>query len=147
MADRFGEPADPYEEEGLPATDNVLPGKQIAGDTQDFMMVPGDEPEAVDDWGTTALEESLGEPLDLRLSREEPDVLSQVDSPPSAEADSDNPYPLDRDEHVGRIVDLDEGAHEDAEADMVASDVGTDGGGFSAEERAMHVVYETEAES
>jgi len=63
MRERISEPADPYEEEGLPGTDNVLPGKQIAGDTQDFMVVPGDEPEAVNDWGTTALEESLGEPL------------------------------------------------------------------------------------
>jgi hypothetical protein len=147
MANRFGEPADPYEEEGLPSTDNVLPGKQIAGDTQDFMMVPGDRPEAVDQWGTTPLEESLGEPLDLRLSREEPDVLAQVDTPASAEDDSDNPYPLDRDERVGRIVDLDEGAREDVDPDMVANDVGTDNGGFSAEERAMHIVSENEAGS
>ena len=145
MASRISEPADPYEEEGLPATDNVLPGKQIAGDTQDFMMVPGDEPEAVDDWGTTALEESLGEPLDLRLSREEPNVLAQVDTPANGEADSDNPYPSDREEHVGRIVDLDEGVREDVDPDMAASDVGTDNGGFSAEERAMHIVSETEA--
>jgi hypothetical protein len=142
MASRIGEPADPYEEAGLPATDDVLPGKQITGDTQDEMMVPGEEPTAVDEWGTTAREESLGEPLDLRLSREEPDVLDQLDTPASAEPDSDNPYPVERDEHVGRIVDLDEGAREDVDADMVASDVGTDSGGFSAEERAMHIVYD-----
>jgi hypothetical protein len=143
MRDRIGEPADPYEEEGLPSTDNVLPGKQIAGDTQDFMVVPGDAPEAVDDWGTTALEESLGEPLDRRLSREQPDVLADADRPASAEFDSDNPYPVDREEHVGRIVDLDEGAREDVDADMSGTDVGTDGGGFSAEERAMHIEHDT----
>jgi hypothetical protein len=144
MANRISEPADPYEENGLPATDDVLPGKQIAGDTQDFMVVPADEPEAVDDWGTTALEEALGEPHDLRLSREEPDVLTMVDTPASDEEDSDLPYPTDREERVGRIVDLDEGARDDVDPEMTASDVGTDGGGFSAEERAMHIVSENE---
>jgi hypothetical protein len=142
MRDRFSEPADPYEEQGLPATDNFLPGKEIAGDTQDFMVVPGEEPEAVDDWGTTALEETLGEPLDARLAREEPDVLAAADRPASAEFDSDNPYPLDREEHVGRLVDLDEGAREDVDPEMTGDDVGTDGGGFSAEERAMHIEYD-----
>ena len=140
MAERISEPADPYEEAGLPGLDNVLPGKQIAGDTQDFMVVPGDEPEAVKDWGTTALEESLGEPLDLRLSREEPDVLAQADRSASEETDSDDPYPVDREEHVGRIVDTDLGVGLDDEPDMIGSDVGTDNGGFSAEERAMHIV-------
>ena len=40
-----------------------------------------DTPLAVDDYGTTAAEEAAGEPLDLRLSREEPDVLDQVEEP------------------------------------------------------------------
>jgi len=140
MAQRTGEPADPYEEEGLPAQGDYTAGKAIAGDTEGFMVVPGDEPEAVDEWGTTALEESLGEPLDLRLSREEPDVMASAGTTASAEFDSDEPYPVDRDERVGRIVDTDEGAGVDDEADMVGGDVGTDNGGFSAEERAMHLV-------
>lgn len=143
--ERIGEPADPYEEEGLPATDNALPGKQITGDPQDDMVVPGDEPTAVDDYGTTAAEQLEGEPLDLRLSREEPEVLSAAGRPASADPESDDPYPVDPDERVGRIVQPDEGARADTEPDLVGTEVGTDGGGFSAEERAMHVEPETGA--
>jgi hypothetical protein len=36
----------------------------------------------------------------------------------------------------------DEGAHEDDESDLIAGDVGIDGGAASAEEAAMHVVDE-----
>ena len=140
--ERFSEPADPYEEAGLPSTDNALPGKQITGDAQEEMVVPGERPQAVNQWGTTALEEVLGEPLDLRLSHEEPDVFAQLNQPASSEPDSDDPYPTDRDERVGRIVDIDGGSGEDEESAMIASSVGTDGGGFSAEERAMHIVYD-----
>jgi hypothetical protein len=41
---------------------------------------------------------------------------------------------------AGRLVEPDEGAHEDTEKDLVAEDVGIDGGAASAEEAAMHVV-------
>ncbi|MFL6136305.1 MAG: DUF5709 domain-containing protein [Frankiaceae bacterium] len=136
---RFPDPGDPYEDEGLPGTDNALPGKQITGDPQDDIAVPGDTPLAVDDYGTTAEEQAAGEPLDLRLSREEPDVLDAVDSDPRDEIDSDEPFPADREERVGRIVEPDEGARSDDEPTMVGYDADTDGGGFSAEERAMHI--------
>jgi hypothetical protein len=43
---------------------------------------------------------------------------------------------------VGRLVEPDEGAHTDTEKDVVASDVGIDGGGESAEEAALHVEEE-----
>lgn len=39
---------------------------------------------------------------------------------------------------VGRLVDPDEGAHTDQEADAVAYDAGSAGGGASAEELAVH---------
>ena len=45
-------------------------------------------------------------------------------------------------ERSGRLVAPDEGAHEDEEKDLVATDVGIDGGAASAEEAAMHVVDE-----
>ena len=51
----------------------------------------------------------------------------------------EGPAAADPEERVGRIVEDDEGAHEDEEATAVAHDVGTDFGGFSAEERAMHI--------
>lgn len=136
---RIPEPADPFEEEGLPVGEDGLPGKLITGDAQDGMEPPHDYPVAVNEYGTTAEEQALGEPLDLRLSREEPEVLAAADVPAEDSPDSDSPYPEDPEERVGRIVDVDEGARTDTETDAVAYDVGTDRGGFSAEERAMHL--------
>jgi len=44
------------------------------------------------------------------------------------------------DRRSGRLMAHDQGAHEDAESDMVADDVGIDGGGSSAEEAAVHII-------
>lgn len=139
MTSRIPEPADPFEEEGLPGSEDGLPGKRITGDAQDGMVPPHDYPLAVDEYGITAEEQSLGEPLDLRLSREEPDVTAAADLPADESEGSDSPYPEDADQRVGRIVDADQGARTDTEKDSVGYDVGTDTGGFSAEERAMHI--------
>jgi hypothetical protein len=137
---RIPEAADPFEEEGLASPDPGYDGKRETGDTQEEIPVPGERPVAVDEWGTTAAEEIAGEPLDLRLSREEPDLLERAQTTPADESpDADQPYPVDRDERAGRIVEADEGARSDTEPDAVALEVGTDGGGFSAEERAMHI--------
>lgn len=90
---------------------------------------PRDAPLAVDEFGTTAAEMHDGEPLDGRIAREEPDVLSLAD----VNADESSG------QGVGRIVESDEGAGSDTEAEMVAADVGTDLGDYSPEEAAMHV--------
>jgi hypothetical protein len=142
VSSRIGDPSDPFEDEGLASPDPELAAKRITGDTQDDVPVPGDRPVAVNDFGTTVAEQQAGEPLELRLAREEPDLLTRADSPPDLSDDADNPYPVDREERVGRIVETDEGAREDTEADVVALDVGTDGGGFTAEERAMRIERE-----
>lgn len=142
MSSRFGEPSDPFEDEGQASAEPGLPGKRITGDPQDDMPVAGDRPLAVDEYGTTALEESLGEPLDVRLAREEPELIETAPPVIDDREGIDNPYPADREEQVGRIVETDEGARGDAEADLVCIDVGTDEGGFTAEERAMHIVPE-----
>lgn len=145
MTSRLPDPADPYEEEGLASPNADLPGKRITGDPQDDMAVPGDEPVAVDDFGTTAEEEAAGEPLDLRLAREEPDLLERAAGTDADDGpDAAQPYPEDHDERVGRIVEEDQGGRPDTEPDAVGLDVGTDSGGFSAEERAMHVVPDPE---
>ena len=39
---RIPDPVDPYEDAGLPATDDALPGKLITGDVQDDVVVPTD---------------------------------------------------------------------------------------------------------
>lgn len=123
---------------------------------------PGDDPldrgvAAPDRWsagerfGTTADEQAEGESLDDLLAEEEPDT--------SLEDDDDDELPEDRDDadeaeeyvdglllddgpdpRAGRLVAEDEGAHPDEEADLVARDVGIDGGAASAEEAALHVV-------
>ena len=142
MSSRIGEPSDPFEDEGQASAEPGLAGKRITGDPQEDMPVAGDRPLAVDDFGTTALEESMGEPLDGRLAREEPELLETAPPVISDREGIDNPYPADREEQVGRIVETDEGARGDDEADAIAIDVGTDQGGFTAEERAMHIERE-----
>ena len=143
MSSRIPDPADPFEEEGLAAgAEDGLPSKRITGDPQDDMVVPGDRPMAVEDYGTTVAEEREGESIDRRLGREQPDLTSHADSDADESEQADQPYPEDPDERVGRIVEADEGVREDDESDAVALDVGTDQGGFTAEERAMHVERE-----
>jgi hypothetical protein len=100
---------------------------------------PHDTALAADDFGTTPAEVHDGESLDGRIAREEDDVLAQVDLDADERAGSDTPFGERAGQGVGRLVEPDEGARADTEADMVAADVGTDLGGYSAEEAAMHL--------
>jgi Family of unknown function (DUF5709) len=45
---------------------------------------------------------------------------------------------------AGRLVAPDQGFGEDADADLVADDVGIDGGAASAEEAAVHIIDDDE---
>ena len=144
MSSRIPDPADPFEEQGLASPDPDDDGKRITGDAQEQMAVPAERPVASTDYGTTADEELHDEPLDARLAREEPDMQQRASLPADESTDADQPYPEDPEEKVGRIVEPDEGARTDDEASAVANQVGTDKGGFSAEERAMHVVPDPE---
>src|SRR4051812_6105105 len=122
---RIPETPSPMEEEGVPETDQTY-----------AFEPPRDAPIAADEFGTTATEMHDGEPLDGRIAREEPDVIDLV----GAEADeSDTSHGEGAGQGVGRLVESDEGARTDSEAEMVAADVGTDLGGYSAEESAMHL--------
>ena len=47
---------------------------------------------------------------------------------------------------AGRLVAEDEGSHPDRESDLVAQDVGIDGGAAGAEEAAVHLTDEDEDE-
>jgi hypothetical protein len=114
---RIPETPSAYEAEGIPETDQ-----------SEGYEPPHDALIAADEFGTTAAEMHEGEPLDGRLAREEPDVIDLA----SVDADESAPP-------VGRLVESDEGARTDTEAEMVAADVGTDLGGYSAEESAMHL--------
>jgi len=122
---------------------------------------PGDDPldrgvaaperwSAGERFGTTADEQAEGESLDDLLAEEEPDTSLEEDDDELPEdrddADEADEYVdgllLDDgpDPRAGRLVAEDEGAHPDEEADLVATDVGIDGGAASAEEAALHVV-------
>ncbi len=125
-------PVSAVEDNGLPNLDGSLPEDETIGEAQDRLHTPRDSAMASFDRGTTANEVRAGEPLDVRLAREEPDVLTG------------DPYPVEgeRDPEAGRLVESDEGAREDTEKETTARDVGIDHGQRSAEEAAMHIVEE-----
>ena len=109
-------------------------------------------------YGTTAEEEEEGESLDQLLAEEEPDTGAGEDydeedegdiagDPDAADEDLDGLLLDDGpDPRSGRLVADDEGAHADAEADLVAHDVGVDGGAASAEEAAVHTVEDDDTD-
>ena len=89
-------------------------------------------------YGNTPYEEEVGETLDQRIAQEVPE-------PDPYEAAANEREYVDGevgDRRSGRLVAEDEGAHEDTEADMVADDVGINGGASTAEEAAVHVIDE-----
>jgi len=139
MSSRIPEHPSDAEAEGIPDPGFSEPGQAATGDTEATMEPPHDTAVAVDEWGTTASEQAEGEPLDARLAREEDDVLAAVDQPADESAGADTPFDERAGQGVGRLVETDEGARSDTEADLVAGDVGTDLGGYSAEESAMHL--------
>lgn len=123
-----------FEDEGIPDLQDGTPQQQWARDPEESPL-PGEEPVALDDFGTTAEEQRAGEPLDSRLARERPDRSTENEDDPDA------PWPAwaPPAESPGRLVDPDEGVRSDTEREAIASDVGVDGGGYSAEEDAMHI--------
>ncbi|HEU5160141.1 MAG TPA: DUF5709 domain-containing protein [Streptosporangiaceae bacterium] len=126
------DPESSLEDEGIPDMQDGTPQQQWANDPQQA-PVPGDEPMAVDDYGTTAEEQHESEPLDQRLAREEPE--------PAEPGAPGEPVSAGGDERAGpfRIVEPDEGAAPDTEKEMIADDVGPDPGGYSPEERAVRI--------
>ena len=139
MSSRIPENPSEAEAEGIPDPGFSDPSQIVAGDTEATIEPPHDTAIAVDEWGTTAAEQAEGEPLDARLAREEDDVLAAVDLPADESEGADTPFDERAGQGVGRLVETDEGARPDTEADLVAGDVGTDLGGYSAEESAMHL--------
>jgi hypothetical protein len=93
-----------------------------------------------------------GESLDELLSEEEPDTPFDVDDEELADIEGDEDAGdedvdgllLDDgpDPRAGRLVAPDEGSRPVDVTDLLARDVGIDGGAATAEEAAMHVVEE-----
>ena len=129
---------------------------------------PGDDPldrgvAPPEHWSSVIRNGDDRESLDQLLAEEEPDPALDLDdedvpegSAPDGEDDEDDD---EADEYVdglllddgpdpraGRLVAEDEGAHPDEEPDLVARDVGIDGGAASAEEAALHVVEDDDTD-
>jgi Family of unknown function (DUF5709) len=105
---------------------------------------PPDRPWAVERSDVTAAERLHGETLDQRLAEELPD-LTEPDGDGIGDSQGTDGELWDNEVGAvrsGRLVAPDEGAHEDEESAMVATDVGIDGAAASAEEAAMHIVDE-----
>jgi hypothetical protein len=132
------DPRSELEDEGIPDLSDSAPEQERAEDPQQA-PVPGDQPVAVNEFGTTAEEQREGESLEDRLGREEPEppemqspaVRAQYGAAPQQRPDGAG--------RSGRLVVPSQGFGPDREADEVATDVGPDRGGYSAEEEAMRV--------
>jgi len=126
--------------------------------------VAPDRPLGAGHHGETAAEQAEGSSLDERLAAELPDVDGErpgdevlPESQPLDDALGEDVSAEDLvltddpeggevgDLRAGRLVEPDEGVREDVDTDMIATDVGIDGGAASAEEAAMHVVDEPRA--
>lgn len=117
------------EDDGMLDASDTLEGDP-GDDPLDQGIAPPDRWSAGEGFGTTLAEERAGESLDQLLSEEEPE--------PDPYADDE----LEQEPRSGRLVAADEGAHPDAESDLVAHDVGIDAGAATAEEAAVHTTDE-----
>ena len=120
------------DDDGLLDASDTLQGKP-GDDPLDTGYQPPDGWSAGERFGTTLAEERQGESLDQLLAEEEPDIDPYAEAASGRSGEEDDPV-------AGRLVAEDEGAHGDIEADLVAGDVGEDGGAASAEEDAVHIV-------
>lgn len=142
-----------YLDQSIDGEDQLQPEDTLAdGDLDDVLdrgySPPDRAPKGYDDYPTEA-ERLQGESLDERLAEEVPDVDPYVEAEAEAHREDENTLDeqvgLDEaDERTGRLVAPDEGLGEDADKQELATDVGIDGAGASAEEAAMHVTREPE---
>src|SRR5919107_164234 len=104
---------------------------------------PGEKWSTGQGFGNTPLEEAMGESLDQRLTQEveEPDPYQEAESMPVSviEGDLEDEVTEVGSVRAGRLVEPDEGVHEDTEPKALADDIGIDGAAASAEEAAVHV--------
>jgi hypothetical protein len=128
---RHHDPGSRFQDAGIPDLQDGTPEQQEAEDPEELPL-PGDAPNASVDWGTTAEEQREGEPLDVRLAREEPD-------PALEEVNDGRRRPGDDRAEVGRLVNDERLQPGDIESDTGASDVGMDSGGLTQEEQAIHL--------
>ena len=146
-----GETGPTLDDEGIPDLMGPLPEKERTGDPQEGLAPPSDRAHA-DEWGTTGDEMAAGEPLDLRVAHEIPDIgeTDPVDDIvrdlglDAASTETNDPsgteLPVEVSDLAGHELVGDD-ILDDDENEMVATAPATDSmEGQSAEEAAMHVV-------
>ncbi len=134
---------DQREDTGLLDAEDTLDNDGV-DDPLDRGWSPPERPWAVEHTGVTAAERHQGETLDQRLAEELPDPVP-LDGDGLGDTEGTDGELLDNEVGAmrsGRLVAPDEGAHEDEESALVATDVGIDGAAASAEEAAVHIVDE-----
>jgi Family of unknown function (DUF5709) len=139
--------------EGQLSADDTLDDRGV-DDALDEGYSPPERYRGSTAFGVTATEARLGESLDQRMAQENPDWSAALTAPPAHEDLDDDDALTEADEFFdstevggprsGRLVapGLDPGSQSqwEYESDLIAEDVGVDGGAASAEEAAMHVV-------
>jgi hypothetical protein len=144
---------DEFQSEGQLDASDTLEGNP-GDDPLDAGIIPTDHWSPAMRFGDTAEEQREGESLDQLLSEERPDTLAELDDEDEEDEEDDSGDDEEAgdedvdglllddgpDPRAGRLVAEDEGAHSDEEPDLVAHDVGIDGGAAGAEEAAVHVV-------
>jgi len=105
----------------------------------DTSYSPPERPLVVEDFGTTATEQAMGEPLERRLNRERPDIEPEPGDGIGDLAEATGEVLDDQagDHRTGRLVREDDPR---AGNRSLAHDVGIDGGAASAEEAAVHTL-------
>jgi hypothetical protein len=142
--------SDSYGDYSVDSDDQLQPGDTLddpdVDDTLDRGFSPPEKYSAAQGFGNTPAEEATGETLEQRIAQEEPEPDPYAEAEEASEmmaADEDDDHEVG-DRGAGRIVEPDEGAHEDTESGMVGTDVGIDGAAASAEEAAVHVIPDEE---
>lgn len=127
--DEGHDPGAEPEDEGMPDLQDDSPEAEQANDPQ-RESVSGNEPVAVERYGTTFAEQLEGESLDERLSEEEPDVGDEAAEGPGSE-------------QAGQLSD-DPLSWRSANQDTFSTE--SPAHGLSGEETAMHIAEDDEQE-
>ena len=120
-------PATDEIEPGIPAT-NEMPPNVPEGWEDEEEPAPLDVPQGVNQWGTTAREEALGESVDQRRKREEPDFPRRARPEPVRLMDDgdaaveDLDYSLSAEEAAMQVVDEPPGANYDPDPGYLSDD-------------------------
>jgi hypothetical protein len=121
------------EDEGVPDVAQDDSPTIARSEDPEFAPLPRDDAGASVDFGTTAFEQSEGEPLTQRLEREIPDDVPDV----RAAEDPDRAM-AQLEQDTSTTFDSDSGTNKTADDIEATADVPV--GGESAEEAAIHVI-------